>query len=226
MTADVLVIGGGQAGLATGHHLQRQRADFRIVDAAPSPGHTWRSRWDSLVLSTRRFCALPGLPLPGDSHAYPGKDDVADYLDAYAERFDLPLQLDTRVASLESDGRGFRAHIPHGPIAARAVIVATGPFQTVRIPRISSESSAGVGQLHSSVYRNPAQLPDGRTLVVGRGNSGFQIALELAHAGRDVHLAEGTRNVAATTSPWNSPGPSSRRSATCSTPSRSGDEPS
>lgn len=196
MITDVLVIGGSLAGLATGYHLKVQRGDFRIVDAAPAPGHAWRSPWDSLVLFTsRRYCALPGMAILGHPDAYPGKEDVADYLDAYAERFDLPLLLDTRVESLERDRHGFRAQTPHGPIAARAVVVATGPFQTARVPRISSEFSASVAQLHSSGYRNLGQLPDSRTMVVGGGNSRFQIALELARGGRDVHLAEGRRNV-------------------------------
>jgi putative flavoprotein involved in K+ transport len=193
---DVLVIGGGQAGLTTGYHLQRQGADFRIVDAAPSPGHAWRSRWDSLVLFTsRRFSALPGMPVPGDPDSHPGKDAIAAYLDAYAQRFHLPLQLDTAVESLARNGSGFVAHTPRDAIAARAVIVATGPFQTPAVPAaISGPLAPSVQQVHSSAYRNPGQLAPGPTLVVGGGNSGFQIALELAQAGRYVHLAEGLRN--------------------------------
>jgi putative flavoprotein involved in K+ transport len=194
---DVLVIGAGQAGLAVGHHLARHHLRFLLVDAAPELGHSWRTRWDSLRLFTPvEYDGLPGLRFPGAPGTYPGKDDVADYLQAYAARFELPVMLNTRVERVErteaGDGSLFRVETSQGTLCARQVIVATGPFQQPHVPEVSSRFDASVRQLHSAAYRNPDQLPDGKVLVVGAGNSGLQIALELSRT-RDVHLAVGTR---------------------------------
>jgi putative flavoprotein involved in K+ transport len=192
---DTLIIGGSQAGLVTSYALRERGVECLVLDAAPTIGHVWRSRWDSLVLFTpRRFSALSGMPLGGDPDGHPGKDEIADYLQAYADRFALPVRLDTPVAALEIDHGGFVARTAGGAIASRRVVIATGPFQTPVVPRAARGLAPGITQLHSSAYRHPAQLPQGELLVVGGGNSGFQIALELSRSGRTVNLAEGARN--------------------------------
>jgi putative flavoprotein involved in K+ transport len=194
------VIGAGQAGLAVGHHLARHRLRFLLVDAAPELGHSWRTRWDSLRLFTpAEYDGLPGLPFPATPGSYPGKDEVADYLKAYAERFDLPVLLNTRVEHVEREeadhDRLFRVVTSQGTLCARQVVVATGPFQQPHLPEMSSQFDASVSQLHSAEYRNPDQLTAGKVLVVGAGNSGLQIALELSRT-HEVHLAVGTRQPA------------------------------
>ena len=193
---DVLVIGAGQAGLALGHHLAALDANFLLLDAGPEIGYSWRSRWDSLRLfSPAAYDALPGMQFPappGDYH--PSKDDVADYLQAYAQRFRLPVRLNSPVLRLHrADDGTFTATTPTGTVRARQVVVATGPFQTPRIPALAPRLDPELPQLHSAEYRNPAQLPGGgRVLVVGAANSGLQIAAELA-ATRPVTVAVGTR---------------------------------
>lgn len=196
---DVIVIGAGQAGLAVGYHLAQRRLRFVIVDAAPELGHTWRARWDSLRLFTpAQYDGLPGMPFPAAADTYPGKDQVADYLEAYAARFDLPVLLNTRVEHVDrhpaKDGL-FRVATSQGTLWAQQVVVATGPFQRPLIPAVSSSFDAAVTQTHSSAYQNASQLPDGKVLVAGAGNSGLQIALELSRT-REVHLAVGTRQKA------------------------------
>lgn len=200
---DVLVIGAGQAGLAVGYHLSRHRMRFLLVDAAPELGHSWRSRWDSLRLFTpAEYSALPGLSFPAVPGTYPSKDQVASYLTTYAARFDLPVMLNTQVECVDRspedgghEGSLFRVATSQGTLWARQVVVATGPFQQPDIPRVGGGFAPAVGQLHSSDYRNPGELPaesNGKVLVVGAGNSGLQIALELSRT-HEVHLAVGTR---------------------------------
>jgi len=185
----VLIIGGGQAGLALGYHLQRAGLPFLIVDAAPEVGHAWRSRYDSLKLFTpAKRNALPGLPFPAAPEHYPSKDEVADYLAAYAQTFDLPLKLGVRATSLTFDGDMYTAHTSAGTLHALQVVIATGPFGTPWTPDASRHLT--LPQLHSSAYRRPAQLPPGEVLVVGSGNSGAQIAEELT-ATHPVTLALG-----------------------------------
>ena len=190
---DVIVIGAGQAGLATAYHLRTHGLRFLLVDAAEEIGHTWRSRWDSLRLFTpAQYDSLPGMPFPADANTYPTKDEVAAYLTAYAERFTLPVLLGCPVGRLEHDGRNFVVHTRQGALAARQVVVATGPFQTPVIPGVAAGLDAEVNQLHSATYRNPRELPPGPVVVVGAGNSGRQIATELAQT-HDVTLAVGTK---------------------------------
>jgi putative flavoprotein involved in K+ transport len=191
---DVLVIGGGQAGLAMGYHLTQRGLRFQIVDSGPEIGHVWRSRWDSLRLFTSgRYDNLPGLPFPADADAYPGKDDVADYLGTYAAEFGLPVRLDTPVTSLaRADDGGYLVKAGADAIEAGQVVVATGAFQQPFTPPVAADLATDVHQLHSADYRRPEQLPAGRVLVVGAANSGCQIALELS-ATRTVDLAVGTR---------------------------------
>ena len=189
---DVLIIGGGQAGLALGHHLKKTPFSFRIAERHPRAGDSWRNRYASLVLFTpRSYSALPGLAVPGDPEGFPTKDEMADYLETYAERFELPLATGTGIGRLERVDGGFRATTEVGePIDSRAVVLATGAFQRPAIPPISKGLSDEVTQLAPEDYQSPGQLAAGRVLVVGDGATGRQIALELAE-NHEVLLAAG-----------------------------------
>jgi putative flavoprotein involved in K+ transport len=191
---DVVVVGGSQAGLAIAWHLAREGLRFVVLEAAPEIGPTWRSRWDSLTLFTpTQYDALPGMPFPGPPDTYPGKDAVAGYLKAYAAAFDLPVRLNSPVTRLSQTDEGFKIHTQSEVFNARQVVVATGPFQQPFTPPAAQQLDASVTELHSAEYRNPRALPDGPVLVVGGGNSGFQIAEELAAAGRRVDLSIATK---------------------------------
>jgi putative flavoprotein involved in K+ transport len=190
---EVLVIGAGQAGLALAWHLNRTPTRYLVVDAAPEVGHSWRRRWDSLRLFTPgRYDSLPGTPFPAPADAYPGKDQVADYLRTYAETHALPILTGTPVQRLRPTTEGFEALTGQGILRARQVVVATGPFQHPHIPALAPAFDPDLPQIHSGDYRNPDQLPDGTILVVGGGNSGLQIAEEL-HRSRRVVLAVGSQ---------------------------------
>jgi putative flavoprotein involved in K+ transport len=192
---DVVVIGAGQAGLAIGHYLRDAGCSFRILEAAESVGAGWRQRWDSLVLFTsRQFDALPGMSFPGDPDGYPTRDETVAYLESYATSFELPIEFASPVTSLVRSEEGFVLSVPGRSISAEQVVVATGPFQTPLIPAISLELSQGVQQMHSADYRRPDDIADGGVLVVGGGNTGFQIAKELS-ATRPVVLAVGSRQL-------------------------------
>lgn len=186
---EAVVVGGGQAGLAVGYHLAAQDVDFVILDAEERIGDAWRRRWDSLRLFTpAKYDGLPGLPFPAPPWHLPDKDEVADYLERYAERFDLPVRLGTRVDALTWDGERFVLRAGASRFEADHVVVATGPFQRPWVPAVAGRLSPEIHQLHSSAYRSPFDLPPGPVLVVGAGNSGAQIALELART-RKVWLA-------------------------------------
>ncbi len=190
---DVVVVGGGQAGLAVGYQLRQLGLRFVILDAGRDVGHVWRSRWDSLALFTpAQYSGLPGMDFPGDRDTYPSRDDVATYLQTYASAFDLPVRPNARVTSLAKDHDGYVVATQSEVLHTSQVVVATGPFQAPFIPAVAGGLDAAVVQIHSAHYRSPAQLPAGSVLVVGGGNSGFQIAEELA-ATRTVDLAIGTR---------------------------------
>jgi putative flavoprotein involved in K+ transport len=192
---DVVVVGGGQAGLAIGYHLARQGRRFTILEAANEPAAAWRQRWDSLTLFTpARYDALPGLPFPGDPDQYPGRDEVVDYLTNYAEHFDLPVELNSRVERVRRDEDGYAVELADRTLQTAQVVIATGPFQTPFVPSIADDLAPDIVQMHSAEYRNPQQLPHGRILIVGGGNTGYQIAAELA-ASREVHLSVGSRQM-------------------------------
>jgi putative flavoprotein involved in K+ transport len=164
-----------------------------ILDAGPEIGHAWRSRWDSLRLFTpAQYSSLPGMAFPSPRDTYPAKDNVAQYLQAYASAINLPVRLNARVTSLtKRDGEYLLATADEG-FTARHVVVATGPFQVPFVPPAAEDLDDTVTQMHSADYRSPDQLPHGQVLVVGGGNSGFQIAEELA-ATRKVDIAVGRR---------------------------------
>ena len=190
---DVIVVGGSQAALAMAWHLARHHLRFVVLEAAPEIGHSWDSRWDSLTLFTpTQYDALPGMPFPGPPDTYPTKDPVASYLRAYAAAFDLPVRLNARVTDLRRTADAFEAHTDGGVFRARQVVVAAGPFQVPFTPPAAQRLDDSVTQLHSAEYRNPQVLPPGPVLVVGGGNSGFQIAEELA-ATRQVDLSIATK---------------------------------
>ena len=189
---DVVVVGAGQAGLAIAWHVSRRGLRLLVLEAAAELGQSWRSRWDSLTLFTpAQYDALPGMPFPAPADTYPTKDPVADYLQAYADAFQLPVRLNARVTSLSRSGNGFEVRTADQTFSARRVVVATGPFQVPFIPAAARGLDSAVTQIHSTDYRNPGALPDGPVLVVGGGNSGLQIAEELS-ASRRVHVSMGT----------------------------------
>jgi putative flavoprotein involved in K+ transport len=192
---EVVVVGGGQAGLAIGYFLALQGGDFTILEAAEEPAAAWRERWDSLKLFTpARYDSLPGLPFPGDPDRYPGRDEVADYLADYARHFELPVELGSRVRSIRRTNGTYLVELDNRAYEACQVVIASGPFQVPFVPTIAERLDAEVVHLHSSAYRSPAGIPEGRVLVVGGGNTGFQIAQELSgsHA---VHLSIGSRQM-------------------------------
>jgi putative flavoprotein involved in K+ transport len=178
---ETVVIGGGQAGLSVGHHLARQERPFLILDANQRVGDAWRKRWDSLRLFTpARYNALAGMRFPAPAHSFPTKDQVADYLEAYATRFQLPVRTGVRVDRLwREDGR-FVVAAGDRSWEADNVVVAMSSFQVPRVPAFATGLRPEIVQLHSAGYRNPSQLQDGGVLVVGAGNSGAEIALEVA----------------------------------------------
>lgn len=181
MSYDTIVIGGGQAGLATGYYLKQQGQDFIILDANERTGDSWRKRWDSLRLFTPAlFDGLPGRPFPAPSYSFPTKDEMADYLETYAAHYKLPVQLDSRVDCLSRGKDLFEAAVGDVNFKAHNVVVAMSDWQKPRVPRFAPELDPSIVQMHSSEYRNPSQLREGGVLVVGAGNSGAEIALELA----------------------------------------------
>lgn len=182
---DTLVIGGGQAGLSVGYHLARRGLPFLIVDANERIGDAWRNRWDSLRLFTpNRFNGLDGMPFPGPRWGLPTKDEFADYLESYAERFELPVRTGVRVGRLARNGDGFLATSGDRRFEADNVVVAMSSWQRPRVPDFASELDEGIVQLHAAHYRNPGQLQAGDALVVGAGNSGAEIAMELSKTRR------------------------------------------
>jgi putative flavoprotein involved in K+ transport len=180
---DTVVIGGGQAGLTAGYYLKDQDEPFVILDANERVGDAWRKRWDSLRLFTpASFSGLPGFRFPGTRWSFPTKDGLADYLEAYAARFGLPVQTGVTVERLAKAGDRFVVSTSERTYEAANVIVATGAHQVPRVPEFASELDPSIVQLHSSEYRNPAQLQGEDVLVVGAGNSGAEISLELSKA--------------------------------------------
>jgi putative flavoprotein involved in K+ transport len=185
-----VVIGAGQAGLSTGYFLARHGLPHVILEAHPRVGDSWRQRWDSLRLFTpARFDGLAGMPYPAPPHYFPTKNEMADYLEAYSSRFKLPVRTGVRVDRLSRQGDRYSISAGDQAFEAEHVVVAMATFQRPRVPPFAAELDPGIVQVHSSEYRNLAQLAPGSVLVVGAGNSGSEIAMETARAGRETWLA-------------------------------------
>jgi putative flavoprotein involved in K+ transport len=178
---ETVIVGGGQAGLAVGYHLAQRHRPFVILDANERTGDSWRKRWDSLRLFTPAYLnALPGLKFPGPRHRPSTKDEMADYLEAYAARFDLPVRMGSYVNSVTKITDRFVVSAGDQRFEADNVVLATGGYQAPYVPAFADQLNAGITQLHSSQYRRPSQLRDGDVLVVGAANSGAEIALEVS----------------------------------------------
>ena len=178
---DVVVVGGGQAGLAAGHHLAATGRSFVILDAHRRVGDAWRSRWDSLRMFTpARRCGLPGMPVDAPKTSFLTRDEMADYLERYAAHFGLPVRSGVRVDGIGRDEDGFIVAAGDARYVAESVIVACGAYQAPRVPAYAAELDPRIVQMHSSRYREAGQLQAGRVLVVGPGNSGADVALDLA----------------------------------------------
>ncbi|MFD2655475.1 flavin-containing monooxygenase [Gracilibacillus thailandensis] len=181
---NTIVIGAGQVGLAIGYYLKQFNHSFLILDKSQEAGEVWDKRYDSLVLFTpRAYSALPGLDLKGDPQDFPTKDEISQYLKVYAESFNLPIKYKTNVTDVQRKNNIYyisTESTEHMEYKAENIIIATGPFQKPKIPDLANKLSKDIVQLHSSEYQNPSQLKEGKVLVVGGGNSGAQIALELS----------------------------------------------
>lgn len=180
---DVIVVGAGQAGLAIGYYLSQSSLSFLILDKNERVGDSWRQRYDSLELFTpRHYCSLRGLEMNGDPEGFPNKEEMADYLEQYSLKFRLHIQNNEIVHSVNKESSKFRIETNKGLYSAKNVIIATGTFHKPYIPTFSKEIPTYVLQLHTSQYKNHNQLSEGNVLVVGAGNSGAQIAVELANS--------------------------------------------
>jgi putative flavoprotein involved in K+ transport len=178
---DTIVIGGGQSGLSVGYHLAKRDLPFVIFDANERIGDSWRKRWDSLRLFTpARFNGLDGMPYPAPAHYFPTKDEMGNYLESYASKFKLPIQTGIRVDRLSKNGDRFVIASGEQRYEAKNVVVAMANYQIPKIPAFASQIDPNIHQLHSMEYRNPSQLRNGSVLIVGAGNSGSEIAMELA----------------------------------------------
>jgi putative flavoprotein involved in K+ transport len=190
---NTVVIGGGQAGLSVGYHLQRKGVQFVILDASARVGDAWRNRWDSLrVFTPARYSSLDGMPFPAPPYSFPTKDAMGAYLEMYARHFQLPVRCGVRVERLSRLGDRFLVVAGNQQIEAENVVVAMANYQRPRVPVFASELNPRIVQIHSSDYRNPSQLQPGRVLIVGAGNSGAEIALDVVRghetwlSGRDT----------------------------------------
>jgi putative flavoprotein involved in K+ transport len=190
---DTVVIGGGQAGLVIGHGLTQHGVDFVILDASERIGDAWRNRWDSLRLFTQaRMNGLPGMEFPASGGEFVGKDEVADFLENYAETMRLPVRSGVRVRALSKDGDQFMVDTTEETFRANNVVVAMADYQKPRTPEFAVDLDSSIVQMHSSEYKNPTQLQDGPTLIVGLGNSGADIAYEVAKT--HPTIVSGTEN--------------------------------
>ncbi|RED75998.1 flavin-containing monooxygenase [Cohnella phaseoli] len=183
---DTIVIGGGQAGLASGYHLRKQGLQFLILEASDQVGGSWPRYYDSLKLfSPARFSSLPGMKFPSEPNRYPHRDEVIRYLQDYSRTFQLPVMTNQRVDSITKDGEGFTITTMAGDtFRSRTIINATGSFHNPFTPAITGQEAFQGHILHSSAYRAPEPFINQRVVVVGRGNSAVQIAVELAEVSK------------------------------------------
>ncbi|EJR65009.1 hypothetical protein IIO_01649 [Bacillus cereus VD115] len=178
---DVIIVGAGQAGLAIGYYLKQAGYSFLLLEAGDRVGDSWRNRYDSLQLFTpREYSSLPSMILKGEGNGFPSKDEIATYLEEYARHFKLPVQLQTEVLKIKKEKDIFELHTSKEILQSKKIIIASGGFQQPFIPSFSQHLSSHIFQIHSSQYKSPSQIRKGRVLVVGGGNSGMQIAVELA----------------------------------------------
>lgn len=200
---DTIVIGGGQCGLAAGHELGARGRDYIILDASERVGDAWRNRWDSLLLFTpARYNGLPGMKFPAKADTFVGKEAMADYLEAYAVANDLPISLGTRVEKLSREGDRYVVDTGSTTIYADNVVVAMAEFQVPRLPAFGADLDAGIVQVHSSAYKNPGQLQPGPVLVVGLGNSGADIGLEVARTHQTYIAGTESAHIPFRIEPW------------------------
>jgi putative flavoprotein involved in K+ transport len=184
---DTVIVGGGQAGLAMGYHLRRQGRSFVILDAGDRVGDSWRERWPSLRLySPARYDRLPGMAFPAPRHSSPFGHQMADYLEAYAKRFELPVRTGAHVDGLSRNRERYVVSAGDRRLEADNVVLATGVMQTPVVPEFADQLDPRITQLHSLDYRSPDQLQDGAVLVVGAAHSGGDIALEVSAGRRTV----------------------------------------
>jgi putative flavoprotein involved in K+ transport len=184
---ETVIVGGGQAGLATGYHLAAGGRPFIILDADERIGDPWRRRWESLRLySPAKYDGLPGMPFPARAASFPTAAEMADYLEAYAARLELPVRSSTRVDALTREGELYVVHAGEQTFQAENVVVATGVMQQPVVPGFASEIDPRIRQLHSGDYRNLSQLQEGAVLVVGASHSGADIAYEAAAAHKTI----------------------------------------
>jgi len=186
----VVVIGAGQAGLSVGYCLARLGLSFVILEAEPRVGDSWRNRWDSLRLfSPAKYDGLVGLPFPAPSFSFPTKNEMGDYLEAYAKHFDLPVRTSARVKRVSRDGSQYVVDTGDRLFRTDHVVVAMATFQAPRVPAFASALDPEIVQLHSRDYRNTKQLRAGDVLIVGAGNSGAEIAIEVGRSSRHTWLS-------------------------------------
>ena len=188
---DTIIIGGGQAGLAASYHLTQRGREHLVLEQAGRAAESWRKRWDSFTLITPNWMnRLPGAEYHGDEpDAFMPRDQVVAYIEAYAQRFALPVRYGIRVSAVEPIENGYRVRATDVDFEARSVVIATGSNQRPKVPAFSVNLPAAIRQIHSSQYRNPESLPAGAVLVVGSAQSGCQIAEELYQSGRKVYLS-------------------------------------
>lgn len=186
----VIVIGAGQAGLSVGYFLKKEKIPFLILDANERVGDSWRKRWDSLHLFTpAKFDGLAGMPFPAKPNYFPTKDEMGDYLESYAEHFELPVKTGVKVTGLSKENGLFCISSNVGQFEAENVIVAMSNFQVPKVPEFAQRLNPDITQFHSLEYRHPSQYQEGDVLVVGAGNSGAEVALEAARNGHKVWLS-------------------------------------
>jgi len=190
---ETVIIGGGQTGLTVGYYLARRGRSFVILDENKRIGDAWRNRWDSLKLQTPAFLNnLPGMPFPGHKHASISKDQMADYLETYAVHCKLDVLTDHRVESVSKEGKNFIVSAGDQVFESKNVVVAMSGFQIPKIPEFAKDIDPSIFQIHSKDYRNPSQLKEGRVLIVGLGNSGAEIAMDVVKSHKTIIAGQET----------------------------------